>query len=103
MRWKSLGFPQIPLLTIPNDSFTLTPLNQVGGLPVHELNQLELQFLLLNDFSLVIPLEEMQRYADQLLVYGSAGSGSSSSTSSKSAQSQTKDRDRHGDVKMAGS
>jgi hypothetical protein len=37
---------------------------------VHELNQLELQFLLLNDFSLVIPLEEMQRYADQLLVYG---------------------------------
>ncbi|PWN93660.1 cyclin-domain-containing protein [Acaromyces ingoldii] len=43
---------------------------KVGGLPVHELNQLELQFLLLNDFSLVIPLEEMQRYADQLLVYG---------------------------------
>ena len=43
---------------------------KVGGLPVHELNQLELQFLLLNDFRLVIPLEEMQRYADQLLVYG---------------------------------
>lgn len=43
---------------------------QVGGLPVHELNQLELQFLLLNDFKLVIPLEEMQRYADQLLIYG---------------------------------
>ncbi|UZJ56034.1 hypothetical protein CBS101457_005354 [Exobasidium rhododendri] len=43
---------------------------KVGGLPVHELNQLELQFLLLNDFDLVIPLEEMQRYADQLLVYG---------------------------------
>jgi hypothetical protein len=43
---------------------------KVGGLPVHELNQLELQFLLLNDFSLVIPLEEMQRYADQLLIYG---------------------------------
>lgn len=37
---------------------------------MHELNQLELQFLLLNDFKLVIPLEEMQRYADQLLVYG---------------------------------
>lgn len=37
---------------------------------MHELNQLELQFLLLNDFRLVIPLEEMQRYADQLLVYG---------------------------------
>ncbi|KDN36879.1 cyclin-related 2, partial [Tilletiaria anomala UBC 951] len=35
---------------------------KVGGLPVHELNQLELQFLLLNDFKLVIPLDEMQRY-----------------------------------------
>jgi hypothetical protein len=34
---------------------------KVGGLPVHELNQLELQFLLLNDFRLVVPLEEMQR------------------------------------------
>ncbi|PWN38247.1 cyclin-related 2, partial [Meira miltonrushii] len=40
---------------------------KVGGLPVHELNQLELQFLLLNDFNLMIPLEEMQRYANQLL------------------------------------
>ncbi|KAL7415696.1 cyclin PHO80-like protein, partial [Mrakia frigida] len=35
---------------------------KVGGLPQSELNQLELQFLLLNDFRLVIPLEEMQRY-----------------------------------------
>jgi hypothetical protein len=40
---------------------------------VHELNQLELQFLLLNDFHLVIPLDELQRYADQLLVYGAEG------------------------------
>ncbi|PWN21894.1 cyclin-domain-containing protein [Microstroma glucosiphilum] len=46
---------------------------KVGGLPVHELNQLELQFLLLNDFHLVIPLDELQRYADQLLVYGAEG------------------------------
>lgn len=44
--------------------------SQVGGLPQSELNQLELQFLLLNDFNLVIPLDEMQRYADQLLAYG---------------------------------
>ncbi|KAJ9125492.1 hypothetical protein QFC22_000453 [Naganishia vaughanmartiniae] len=43
---------------------------KVGGLPQSELNQLELQFLLLNDFNLVISVEEMQRYADQLLVYG---------------------------------
>ncbi|GAA95674.1 uncharacterized protein L969DRAFT_92801 [Mixia osmundae IAM 14324] len=42
---------------------------KVGGLPLHELNQLELQFLLLNDFSLVIPLEEMQQYADHLLLH----------------------------------
>ncbi|PWN28757.1 cyclin-related 2, partial [Jaminaea rosea] len=35
---------------------------KVGGLPVHELNQLELQFLLLNDFRLVIPLPELQSY-----------------------------------------
>ncbi|SNX84444.1 related to PCL6 - cyclin like protein interacting with Pho85p [Melanopsichium pennsylvanicum] len=42
---------------------------KVGGLPPQELNQLELQFLLLNDFRLTIPLEEMQRYADQLLMY----------------------------------
>jgi hypothetical protein len=34
------------------------------------LNQLELQFLLLNDFNLVISMDEMQRYADQLLFYG---------------------------------
>lgn len=40
---------------------------KVGGLPVEELNHLELQFLLLNDFKLMIPLEELQRYADLLL------------------------------------
>ncbi|CAE7229587.1 unnamed protein product [Rhizoctonia solani] len=45
---------------------------KVGGLPQTELNQLELQFLLLNDFRLSIPLDEMQRYAEQLLRY-SAG------------------------------
>ena len=48
----------------------LSSIPQVGGLPQSELNQLELQFLLLNDFNLVIPLDEMQRYADQLLAYG---------------------------------
>ncbi|KAG6824247.1 hypothetical protein H0H87_012202 [Tephrocybe sp. NHM501043] len=39
---------------------------KVGGLPLTELNQLELQFLLLNDFRLVISSAEMQRYAEQL-------------------------------------
>lgn len=42
---------------------------KVGGLPQSELNQLELQFLLLNDFRLVIPKEEMQRYAEQLVLF----------------------------------
>lgn len=46
---------------------------KVGGLPQSELNQLELQFLLLNDFRLVIPLEEMQKYGDQLLLYSEGG------------------------------
>lgn len=40
---------------------------KVGGLPIDELNHLELQFLLLTDFKLMIPLEELQRYADLLL------------------------------------
>jgi PHO85 cyclin-6/7 len=41
----------------------------VGGLPQAELNQLELQFLLLNDFNLVVSQCEMQRYAVQLIAY----------------------------------
>lgn len=40
---------------------------QVGGLPQAELNQLELQFLLLNDFRLSVPTEEMQHYWKQLM------------------------------------
>ncbi|KAI0772533.1 cyclin-domain-containing protein [Trametes elegans] len=39
---------------------------KVGGLPLTELNQLELQFLLLNDFHLMISQEEMQFYASNL-------------------------------------
>ncbi|PCH41570.1 cyclin-like 2, partial [Wolfiporia cocos MD-104 SS10] len=35
---------------------------KVGGLPLAELNQLELQFLLLNDFRLPISVEEMQYF-----------------------------------------
>jgi hypothetical protein len=40
---------------------------QVGGLPQHELNQLELHFLLLNDFRLMISPDEMQVYARRLI------------------------------------
>ncbi|EIW69051.1 hypothetical protein TREMEDRAFT_62779 [Tremella mesenterica DSM 1558] len=42
---------------------------KVGGLPPNELNQLELQFLLLNDFRLAVPCDEMQQYGDRLLGY----------------------------------
>jgi len=42
-------------------------------LPQAELNQLELQFLLLNDFRLVIPKTEMQSYADQLVAFAESG------------------------------
>ncbi|WWD16707.1 hypothetical protein CI109_101138 [Kwoniella shandongensis] len=42
---------------------------KVGGLPPTELNSLELQFLLLNDFRLRISIEEMQKYGDRLLAY----------------------------------
>lgn len=38
-------------------------------MPQAELNQLELQFLLLNDFRLVVSNEEMQRYAEQLIIF----------------------------------
>jgi hypothetical protein len=48
----------------------------VGGLPQAELNQLELQFLLLNDFRLVIHKDEMQHYAE-LLIRFTSNSGTS--------------------------
>lgn len=45
---------------------------KVGGLSVEELNNLELQFLLLLDFKLLIGIEELQRYADFILNYQDA-------------------------------
>ena len=61
-----------PHLTGPHAFSPLTDANarsQVGGLPLAELNQLELQFLLLNDFRLVIARAEMQHYAEQLIMF----------------------------------
>lgn len=40
---------------------------KVGGVPFKELNYLELQFLVLTDFNLLITVEELQQYADFLL------------------------------------
>ncbi|CAG8619290.1 2896_t:CDS:2, partial [Paraglomus occultum] len=47
--------------------FTNSRYAKVGGLPVSELNHLELEFLILNEFRLSISVEELQRYGDQLL------------------------------------
>lgn len=45
---------------------------KVGGLPVEELNSLELQFILLLDFKLMVQVEELQKYADFILNYNEA-------------------------------
>ena len=42
---------------------------KVGGLPLVELNHLELQFLLLNDFRLSIPVEELDAYGTMLVEF----------------------------------
>lgn len=47
----------------------LTLTSQVGGLPLAELNHLELQFLILNDFRLSIPVEELEAYATMLVEF----------------------------------
>lgn len=41
----------------------------MGGLPLVELNNLELQFLLLNDFRLSIPVEELEAYGTMLVEF----------------------------------
>lgn len=47
----------------------LTADTQVGGLPLAELNHLELQFLLLNDFRLAVPVEDLEAYATMLVEF----------------------------------
>ncbi|KAJ5342407.1 hypothetical protein N7541_011531 [Penicillium brevicompactum] len=42
---------------------------KVGGLPLVELNHLELQFLLLNDFRLAISVEELESYGTMLVEF----------------------------------
>ena len=43
--------------------------DKVGGLPLAELNHLELQFLLLNDFRLSVPVEELEAYGTMLVEF----------------------------------
>lgn len=42
---------------------------QVGGLPLAELNHLEIQFLVLNDFRLAVPVEDLEAYATMLVEF----------------------------------
>ncbi|KAI1266054.1 cyclin-domain-containing protein [Xylariaceae sp. FL1019] len=42
---------------------------KVGGLPLAELNHLELQFLLLNDFRLSVPVDDLEAYATMLVEF----------------------------------
>jgi hypothetical protein len=44
-------------------------LTQVGGLPLAELNHLELQFLVLNEFRLFVPVEDLEAYATMLVEF----------------------------------
>lgn len=41
----------------------------MGGLPLAELNHLEIQFLVLNDFRLSIPVEDLEAYATMLVEF----------------------------------
>jgi hypothetical protein len=41
----------------------------VGGLPVSELNALELEFLRLNNYNLFVTIEELQKYGDNILYH----------------------------------
>lgn len=41
----------------------------MGGLPVEELNLLELEFLKMNNFNIHVSVEELQQYGNQLLMH----------------------------------
>jgi hypothetical protein len=41
----------------------------VGGLPVSELNVLEVEFLALNEYNMFVTIDEFQYYGDQLLLH----------------------------------
>lgn len=49
--------------------FVLLTATKVGGLPLAELNHLELQFLVLNDFRLAVPVEDLEAYATMLVEF----------------------------------
>ena len=57
------------MTSISYELLIVTNRKQVGGLPLPELNHLELQFLLLNDFRLSVPVEEIEAYGTMLVEF----------------------------------
>nr|XP_051435199.1 cyclin-domain-containing protein [Gilbertella persicaria]KAI8080142.1 cyclin-domain-containing protein [Gilbertella persicaria] len=47
--------------------FTNTRYAKVGGLPVTELNALELEFLRMNNYNLFVDIDKLQKYGDNVL------------------------------------
>lgn len=64
-----LSFPLSLSLSLYLFLSPLTKPSQVGGLPLPELNHLELQFLLLNEFRLSVPVEELEAYGTMLVEF----------------------------------
>jgi hypothetical protein len=60
---------QRPRGNLPRPLSNSTIAFQVGGLPLVELNHLELQFLILNDFRLAVPMEELEAYGTMLVEF----------------------------------
>lgn len=77
----------------------------MGGLPVAELNNLELEFLHLNDFDLYISVEELQEYGDQLLKHwykheteGGSSTDSKAASKRKLSQQYGEGKERQSDI-----
>jgi hypothetical protein len=73
---------------------------KVGGIPLRELNQLELEFLFLIDFQLHIKLEDLQDYADQLLLHAmslptAAAAAAAAATAEKSSTTVVLRQEEH--------
>lgn len=60
----------------------------MGGLPLQELNRLELEFLYLIQFQLHIKLKDLQEYADQLLSMPIIDTTTAKATISKKQEQQ---------------
>ncbi|CAO3684662.1 unnamed protein product [Rhizopus stolonifer] len=49
--------------------FTNTRYAKVGGLPVAELNALEIEFLYMNEYNVYVTIEELQEYGNNLIAH----------------------------------